>query len=150
MAVAHRLLDDLRERTPAMLAALRLLVETESPTVDAAACRACADVADGLGAELLGSHAERVEVDGRVHLRWRFGERPRVLLVGHVDTVWPVGTLARWPFEVHDGRATGPGVFDMKAGVVQLLFALAALGSLDGVAVLLTTDEETGSATGGP
>jgi glutamate carboxypeptidase len=150
MTVAPRLLDDLSARTPAMLAALRLLVEAESPTLDAAACRACADVADGLGAELLGSGAEHVEVDGRVHLRWRFGARPRVLLVGHVDTVWPLGTLARWPFETHDGRATGPGVFDMKAGVVQLLFALAALDSLEGVAVLLTTDEEVGSPTGRP
>ena len=87
----------------------------------------CADVADGLAADLLGSRAERVVVDGRTHLRWRFGASPRVLLIGHLDTVWPLGTLARWPFAVRDGRATGPGVFDMKAGVVQLLFALAAL-----------------------
>lgn len=132
-----------------MLAALRGLVETESPTADAEACRACADVADTLGAELLGSHAERVETAGRIHLRWRFGT-PRILLVGHLDTVWPVGTLARFPFEVSDGRACGPGVFDMKAGVVQLLYALAAIGPLDGIAVLLTTDEETGSPTARP
>jgi glutamate carboxypeptidase len=85
-----------------------------------------------------------------MHLRWRFGDAPRVLLVGHLDTVWPLGTLDRWPFEVRDGRATGPGVFDMKAGVVQLLFALAALESRDGVSVLLTTDEETGSPTARP
>jgi glutamate carboxypeptidase len=85
-----------------------------------------------------------------VHLRWRFGATQHVLVVGHLDTVWPIGTLARWPFELRDGRATGPGVFDMKAGVVQLLFALAALDSLDGVAVLITTDEETGSPTARP
>ena len=130
-----------------MLEALRALVEAESPTADAAACAACADVADGLASRLVGHTAERVHVDGRPHLRWRFGD-PRVLLVGHLDTVWPVGTLARWPFAIRDGRATGPGVFDMKAGVVQLFFALASLDSLDGVAVLLTTDEETGSPTG--
>jgi glutamate carboxypeptidase len=130
-----------------MLDALRALVEAESPTADPTACAACADVADGLASRLLGCPAERVHVDGRVHLRWRFGD-PRVLLVGHLDTVWPVGTLARWPFQVRGGRATGPGVFDMKAGVVQLLYALASLESLDGVAVLLTTDEETGSPTG--
>ncbi|HEY7397348.1 MAG TPA: M20 family metallopeptidase [Gaiellaceae bacterium] len=144
------LLEDLRARTPAMVDALRVLVEAESPTADADACRACADVADALAAELLGRRAERVQAGGRVHLRWRFGAPTRVLLVGHLDTVWPVGTLARWPFEVRDGHATGPGVFDMKAGVVQLFFALAALDSLDGVAVLLTTDEETGSATARP
>ena len=130
-----------------MLDALRALVEAESPTADPAACAACADLADELGADVLGTRAERVHVDGRVHLRWRFGE-PRVLVVGHLDTVWPVGTIARWPFRVGDGRATGPGVFDMKAGVVQMLVALESLDSLDGVAVLLTTDEETGSPTG--
>jgi glutamate carboxypeptidase len=133
-----------------MVGALRELVEAESPTADAQACRACADVAGALGADLLGSRAERVETGGRVHLRWRFGDLPRILLVGHLDTVWPIGTLARWPFGVRDGRASGPGVFDMKAGVVQLLFALAAVGPLDGIAVLLTTDEETGSPTARP
>jgi glutamate carboxypeptidase len=142
------LLDGLRTRTPAMLDALRALVEAESPTADADACRACVEVADTLAAGLLGARGERVEIDGRVHLRWRFGERQRVLLVGHLDTVWPLGTLARWPFSVSGGRVSGPGVFDMKAGVVQLLFALAAIDAPDGVAVLLTTDEETGSPTG--
>jgi glutamate carboxypeptidase len=146
----RRLLDDLRARTPAMVDALRVLVEAESPTTDARACIACAEIADGLAADLIGKRPERHETQGRVHLRWRFGSSTRVLLVGHLDTVWPVGTLARWPFEVQDGRATGPGVFDMKAGVVQLLFALSALDSLDGVTVLLTTDEETGSPTARP
>jgi glutamate carboxypeptidase len=141
------LLDELRARTPAMVDALRALVEAESPTNDPRACIACAEVAEELAAALLGSRAERRELEGRVHLRWRFGASTRVLLIGHLDTVWPLGTLARWPFDVRDGRATGPGVFDMKAGVVQLLFALSALDSLEGVTVLLTTDEETGSPT---
>jgi glutamate carboxypeptidase len=133
-----------------MIGALRMLVEAESPTTDVAACIACAEVADGLAADLLGKRAERHESEGRIHLRWRFGSSTRVLLIGHLDTVWPLGTIARWPFEVRAGRATGPGVFDMKAGVVQLLFALSALESLDGVTVLLTTDEETGSPTARP
>ena len=144
------LLEGLRARTPAMVDALRALVEAESPTADTAACLACAEVADGLAADLLGQRAERLGDGGRTHLRWRFGDQPRILLIGHLDTVWPLGTLARWPFAVRGGRATGPGVFDMKAGAVQLLFALAALGSPDGVAVLLTTDEETGSPTARP
>jgi glutamate carboxypeptidase len=144
------LLEVLRARTPAMVEALRALVEAESPTADAGACLACAEVADGLAADLLGARAERLDSGGRTHLRWRLGGTPRVLLIGHLDTVWPAGTLARWPFEARDGRATGPGVFDMKAGVVQLLFALAAVESRDGVVVLLTTDEETGSPTSRP
>jgi len=130
-----------------MIDALRTLVEVESPSSDPAACLACVESADALGRDLLGVAGERVPAGDRVHLRWRFGARPRVLLIGHLDTVWPLGTLASWPFSVADGRATGPGVFDMKAGVVQLLFALTRLESRDGVAVLLTTDEELGSPT---
>lgn len=128
-----------------MIDALRMLVEEESPSSDTVACLACVEAADALGRELLGAAGERAPAGDRVHLRWRFGAQPRVLLIGHLDTVWPTGTLARWPFSVADGRATGPGVFDMKAGVVQLLFALARLESRDGIAVLLTTDEEIGS-----
>ncbi len=141
------LLAQLRDRTPQMVDALRSLVETESPTAVPAACAACADVADDLVSSLLGTHAERFEADGRVHLRWRFGGAERVLLIGHLDTVWPLGTVASWPFSADGETATGPGVFDMKAGVVQLLFALDALETLDGVVVLLTTDEEIGSPT---
>ncbi len=150
MTGMQQLLGDLRTRTPEMIEALRALVEAESPTDDPIACLACVEVADAIAGDLLGARGERVELGGRVHLRWRLGATQRVLLIGHLDTVWPVGTLARWPFEVRDGLATGPGVFDMKAGVVQLLFALAALDSIDGVAVLLTTDEETGSPTARP
>lgn len=139
-----------RERLPEMVDALEALVAAESPSADPQACESCASVADDLASRLLGRPAERVVADDRTHLRWRFGDRARVLLVGHLDTVWPTGTLARWPFSVRDDRATGPGVFDMKAGVVQLLFALALVGNrrpLDGVTLVLTTDEEIGSPT---
>jgi glutamate carboxypeptidase len=150
MAGGDLILRDLRARTTEMVEAIRMLVEAESPSADAGACRACADVAERLAAGLLGRRGERLEVDGRVHLRFGFGAPARVLLIGHLDTVWPLGTLAGWPFEVREGRATGPGIFDMKAGVVQLLFALSALESLEGVVVLLTTDEELGSPTARP
>jgi glutamate carboxypeptidase len=141
---------DLGRRLPDMVDALAALVAAESPSADPAACTACADVADELALRLLGERAERVASEGRTHLRWRFGGPTRVLVVGHLDTVWPLGTLARWPFAVDGDRASGPGVFDMKAGVVQLLFALDRLGerrSLDGVTMVLTTDEELGSPT---
>jgi glutamate carboxypeptidase len=141
------LLPQLRDRTPQMLEALQALVEAESPTADPRACGACADVVDELAFELLGKRAERCVVDERVHLRWRFGPADRVLLIGHLDTVWPTGTVARWPFAVDEDIATGPGVLDMKAGLVQLLFALNATETLDGVVVLITSDEEIGSPT---
>lgn len=140
----------LRRRLPEMLEALEALVTSESPSADPAACERCVSVADGIALRIVGWAGERLVVDGRTHLRWRFGDRTRVLLVGHLDTVWPTGTVARWPFAVRDDRASGPGVFDMKAGVVQLLFALGLvgeLGGLDGVTVVLTTDEEIGSPT---
>ncbi|WP_195729932.1 2-dehydropantoate 2-reductase [Streptomyces albidoflavus] len=76
------------------------------------------------------------------------GARP-VLLLGHYDTVWPTGTLDQWPFRRDGDRITGPGVFDMKAGLVQAVWALKALDAL-GLArpactLLLNGDEETGS-----
>ena len=142
------LVDVLRRRLPEMVEALEALVSAESPSSDPEACESCASVADGLALEIVGQPGERVIVEGRTHLRWRFGPQPRVLLVGHLDTVWPLGTVARWPFGVRDDHASGPGVFDMKAGVVQLLFALGLVGErrgLDGVTLVLTTDEEIGS-----
>ena len=136
----------LQAQSDEMLADLESLVVLESPSDDLQATAMCASHTETLVRRHLGATAERCESGGRVHLRWRFG-RPRVLLLGHLDTVWPNGTVARWPFEVAEGRATGPGAFDMKAGVVQVLYALRMLDSLDGVSVLLTTDEEIGSPT---
>ena len=131
---------------PQLLTDLRTLVECESPSADLDATAACADVVDKLALDRIGATAERIVVDGRTHMRWVFGE-PKVLLLGHLDTVWPIGTLARWPFEVDGDRATGPGAFDMKAGLVQLFAALSTRSRLDGVAILVTSDEEIGSTT---
>ncbi|NNF03986.1 MAG: M20 family metallopeptidase, partial [Rhodothermales bacterium] len=77
------------------------------------------------------------------------------LLLGHCDTVWPVGTIEDMPFSCSDGRARGPGVFDMKGGIVQLLGALELL-TRDGVewscapVVLINSDEEKGSSESRP
>ena len=127
------------------LDALGSLVEAESPSTDPDACRRCADVLAEIGAARLGAPAERLEAGVSPALRWRFGGPTRVLLVGHLDTVWPLGTLAEIPFRVDGDRATGPGVFDMKAGLVQALVALESLDGLDGVTLLVTSDEEIGS-----
>jgi glutamate carboxypeptidase len=122
------------------------LVSCESPTAELEAVSRCAGLLTELGAEAFGRPAERLTADGRPHLLWRaLAPRP-VLIIGHFDTVWPLGTTARWPFTVTDGIASGPGVFDMKAGLIQ---ALAAVTLLDGdrgsVSMLATSDEETGS-----
>jgi glutamate carboxypeptidase len=129
-----------------MLEDLAALVQIESPTADVEACGRCADAITEIGRARTGVDPERIDAGGRPALVWRFGGPTKVLLVGHLDTVWPMGTLAELPFDVRDGRATGPGVFDMKAGIVQGIHALASIGDdLDGVAFLLTSDEETGS-----
>jgi glutamate carboxypeptidase len=140
------LLASLRERLPAMLGMLETLVAAESPSDDVTATRRCAAVVGGACRDVLGAEPETIERGGRAHLRLRWGE-PRVLLLGHFDTVWPVGTATVRPFGVRDGIATGPGAFDMKAGIVQGLFALAALEGLDGAELLLTSDEEIGAPT---
>jgi glutamate carboxypeptidase len=126
-----------------LLADLRALVEIESPSDDVAATERCLDVAAQLGEAALGRPPRRLEAGDRRHLLWP-ADPVRVLVLGHLDTVWPIGTLDGWPFSVDGDRATGPGVFDMKAGVVQVFAALAGLDA-DGVAVLLTSDEEIGS-----
>jgi glutamate carboxypeptidase len=129
-----------------MLDQLEALVAVESPSSSDVATRAAADALDDLLAERLGSRGRWIGGD-RGHLLWSGGGPTRVLLLGHVDTVWPFGTTARWPFDVRDGRATGPGAFDMKAGLVQGVEALTGLDDLSGVALLATTDEEVGSPT---
>jgi glutamate carboxypeptidase len=120
------------------------LVSCESPSVDGDALSRCADAVDEVARRRIGQAAERITTGDRTHLRWQSG-KPRVVLLGHYDTVWPLGTLSRWPFSVADDRMTGPGVFDMKAGVVQAFAALESLDAVEGAAVLLTSDEEVGS-----
>lgn len=122
------------------------LVSCESPSADLDGVRRCADVLDTIARRRTGRTAERIEVDGRPHLRWGAGPA-RVVLLGHFDTVWPRGTLERWPFSVDGDRMTGPGVCDMKAGLVQAFAALATLDDCPGVTMLATSDEEIGSPT---
>ncbi len=129
-----------------MLADLEELVVSESFSADHQAVARSARVVADQGRRMLGSPPETLVIDGVTHLRWSFGT-PKVLLVGHHDTVWPIGSLRTRPWSVADGIARGPGVFDMKAGLVQMFHALATLPSPDGVCVLVTGDEELGSPT---
>ncbi|HET7483329.1 MAG TPA: M20/M25/M40 family metallo-hydrolase, partial [Actinomycetota bacterium] len=128
----------LEKQTDDMVGDLEALVEAESPSTDVASLRVCADVIESIGQRLIGA-PELLEVGDRTHVRWR-GRDPKVLVLGHFDTVWPLGTIARWGFDVSDGRATGPGIFDMKAGIIQGIYGLAQLSSLSGVEILFTGD----------
>jgi glutamate carboxypeptidase len=141
---AAALLEDLRGRRPEMLDWLETLVNLESPSSDPALLETALDGVGSLLARLVGDGGRRVRSGDTGHLVWESG-RPRVLILCHVDTVWPRGTLDRWPFRADGERATGPGVVDMKAGIVQAVFAISALGAPPGVRLVVTTDEEVGS-----
>ncbi|HYX54412.1 MAG TPA: M20 family metallopeptidase [Candidatus Limnocylindrales bacterium] len=154
---AGSLLSFCTAHQPEMLELLRRFVEMESPSDNKTAV-------DLLGKALA---QEFEKIGGRVtffpqseygdHLKAEFpGESGKpVMLLGHFDTVYPLGTLSNMPFHVEAGRAFGPGVYDMKAGIVMMMFALRALRESGRplkrpVTVLLDTDEEIGSPTGRP
>jgi glutamate carboxypeptidase len=129
-----------------MLADLAALVEVESPSLQLDAIERSAGAVAALIERRLGSPAELVSSAAGSHVHWRGGGEPRVLLVGHHDTVFPLGTVAARPFTRGDGRVTGPGVFDMKGGIVVAVHAVASLAGREGVELLVTADEEVGSA----
>lgn len=132
-------------RVDAMLEDLRTLVEIESPSRDVDALEASARAVAAVIERRLGGQAVLVESDAGPHVHWSAGGEPQVLILGHHDTVFPLGTLERRPFTVEDGRVTGPGVFDMLGGLVQAVHGLATLEDRSGVEILVTADEEVGS-----
>jgi glutamate carboxypeptidase len=131
----------------AMIDDLRSLVEVESFSRDRDALVASARTVAAVIENRLGGRATLVESAAGPHVRWTGGGEPAVLILGHHDTVFPIGTLARRPFQVDNGRATGPGVFDMLGGLVQAIHGLATLPDRSGVEILVTADEEVGSGS---
>jgi glutamate carboxypeptidase len=129
-----------------MLDDLATLVNVESPSRDLAALNASAVALAEIIERRLGSAPTVIATDSGPIVHWSGGGAPKVLIVGHHDTVFPLGTLTERPFTVTDGRATGPGVFDMKGGIVQAVHAVASLGDRAGIEMLWTPDEEVGSA----
>ena len=129
----------------AMLADLDALVSSESPSRDIERLQTHAQLLSGLMERMLGSAPTLIDSPVGPHIHWRGGNDPKVLILGHHDTVHPAGTLSRLPFAVRDGKATGPGVFDMKAGIVQAIYAVASLEDSSHVEILLSADEEIGS-----
>jgi len=151
---APRILSRLQARRGSMLALLERLVCAESPSLDPERQRPVLDLL-GTAFEERGLRVRRLP--GRRsggHLlalpRRRRRGRPTQLLLGHCDTVWPVGTLAEMPWQVAGGVARGPGVYDMKAGLVQGIFALGVLAELGldppvTPVFFVNSDEEVGS-----
>jgi glutamate carboxypeptidase len=134
------------------LQVIETLVRLESPSTDKAAVDRCGRALAQLLREAGGEVDSLARPDRGDHVRARFaGTGPAVLLLGHVDTVWPVGTLERMPLRRDGDRLHGPGVFDMKAGIALAIAAITALRATGtrqpSVTMLWTTDEEIGSDT---
>ncbi|MGC0772590.1 MAG: M20 family metallopeptidase [Candidatus Acidiferrum sp.] len=145
----------LKTRLPHMLSTLQRLVLTESPSLEKVPSDRCC----GLLATEWRKRGAQVERIAQKHrgdqLRvtwWSQKSRPagQSLILGHYDTVYSSGTLTQMPFRVSGGKAYGPGIFDMKAGIVQALFALEVLKETNAplthrLVFLWTSDEEIGS-----
>ena len=145
-------ISDAREHQEEYLSDLQAMVEIESPSSDKAAV-------DHL-AEFLASRLEYHGAHAQIHVAQEFGnhvqadfggisESKPVLLLGHIDTVWELGTLNQMPFRLSDGRAWGPGVLDMKGGIAVAVHAMALLREHKiphaPVRMLFVSDEEVGS-----
>jgi len=156
------LLAGSRRKEPALLQFARKLVLVESPSDNKAAVDAvvaiAADSARSLGGRI---KLHRQRQHGNV-LEVRFGPRAKgnsngqkpVLLLGHLDTVWPIGTLRQMPYRIADGRIWGPGTLDMKIGVAMALTAVEILAESEllnrEIVLLLNSDEEIGSPISRP
>lgn len=150
----HPLLDFLRQHHEQMLDDVREFVERETPSTDKGRL-------DDFAQFLCDFIKQRTEAattsivkspDNGNHVLARWGDGLQgapILLLGHFDTVWPAGTLADMPFAVRDGKATGPGIFDMKCGLVHGIWAVKAVQAVTGVRrpvmFLGNSDEEIGS-----
>ena len=151
------ILEAVQSQTNWLATTLRDLVLVESPSDN----KAAVDEAVRLVAGLAGAAGGRVKIHkqklfGDV-LEVRFGPahsaRKPILLLGHLDTVWPLGTLGTMPWRKRDGRLYGPGVLDMKSGVAMALTAIRALKQLGvsrPITLLLNSDEEVGSPASRP
>jgi glutamate carboxypeptidase len=149
---AQDVLDYLREREQALVGFLERLALAESPSAEPAS----QDEVLGTLSEALTElgyatrHVPGRRSGGHLYARPERRRTPAQLLLGHCDTVWPLGTLAEMPVEVKDGIITGPGVYDMKGGLAQMVFALRALRDLGlnpplTPVVFVNSDEEVGS-----
>ncbi|MGA7109006.1 MAG: M20 family metallopeptidase [Terracidiphilus sp.] len=149
-----------RRKEPGLVELTRKLVLAESPSDDKGAVDACAALAaayaKGFGGRVK-LHRQKVfgdVLEARFGAKSKTGAAGRVLLLGHLDTVWPLGTLRRMPWRVRDGRLWGPGTLDMKTGVAMALTAIEMLTEASQlqreIVLLLNSDEEVGSPVSRP
>lgn len=160
-SLANQIFERLQTRQSEIESFMRALVEVESPSgdedgsravvdllVDAARSLACVDAVERIDVPGFGQHLVIKAFSGEANAG-------QILIVGHTDTVHSLGSLAQRPWRRDDGRAYGPGVFDMKANCALVIEVLRTLSELQvkpqfGVSIVLTCDEEVGSQSGWP
>lgn len=151
MTEKMKILNHLQSREDEMVELLETFVNIDSPSTDKASvdrfARLVAAKWQSLGADV--TILPQKEYGDHVRAEWGTGEET-ILLLCHMDTVWNVGETAKRPFRVENGKAYGPGVYDMKAGIVQAIFAVKTLIDLGlqpdkRIVALHNSDEEIGS-----
>ena len=135
----------LEAKADAMLRDVESFVNIESPSHEVDDLRRSAQFLAELMERVLGSRPTLVESPEGPHVHWKGFRDTRVLVVGHHDTVFPKGTVARRSFSRDGDVARGPGIFDMKAGIVQAIYGLGEIEESAHVEILITADEEVGS-----
>ena len=144
---ATELLEQMQSRVPQMVEHLRDFVNLESPSLDTNHLQRTANFVAELLEKVTGKAAQIIPSANGPHVHWKGSDDTKVLIVGHHDTVFPLGTTTTRPFSIDGDMARGPGVFDMKAGIVQAIYGLSAIHDSSHVEVLITADEEVGSET---
>ncbi len=129
----------------AMVADLERFVNIESPSLEHECLARSAQFLADLMTRVLGSPPVLVASDRGPHVHWKGSDDTKVLIVGHHDTVFPLGTVARRPFAREGNIGRGPGIFDMKAGIIQAIYGVAAVKEWYHTEILITADEEVGS-----
>lgn len=152
MSDAKQILDFAEKETQNFLNILKTAVEIESPTYESKeAADKCSRYYQGLYRELGFSIKAYPQTDCGENFVAEYGQGDEaIMLVGHYDTVFPLGSLSTMPWKVEDGKAYGPGVYDMKGGLVQAYFAVKALKTFNvplskKIIICVNGDEEPGS-----
>ena len=134
-------------RTPEMLAHIQQFVDLESPSAEVDVLQRSAEFLAAVMTDVLGTPPEIIPGEKGPHVHWKGSDDTKVLFVGHHDTVFPKGTVARRGFSVDGDIARGPGIFDMKAGIIQAIYGLSEIRERAHVEMLISSDEEIGSYT---
>ena len=136
---------NLDARTAQMVEHVKQFVNIESPSNEPEMLQRSAEFLAKVMTEVLGKAPQIIASDKGPHVHWKGSDDTKVLIVGHHDTVFPKGTVANRGFSIDGDIARGPGIFDMKAGIIQAIYGLSEISEARHAEILITSDEEIGS-----